>query len=193
MSFTINYSDWKALSSEGHARLSAEHGRIAVLGDDGKPRFTISRQTESLPSEEETTAIRAEVARASIDIKARDARVVELNGMLDESRAEVVRLTALLNQPELHDFAAAVALEAAHQRSRWGPKHDSGKTPADWFWLVGYLAGKALHAQTSGNVDKALHHTISTAAVLSNWHASICGMTDMRPGLSADVAEDDHV
>lgn len=90
----------------------------------------------------------------------------------------------LLNTPELRNFSEGVTLEALHQRERWGSEHDAGKTPADWFWLVGYLAGKALHAQTSGNVEKALHHTISTAAALANWHASIAGAdTAMRPGI----------
>lgn len=90
----------------------------------------------------------------------------------------------LLNTPELHSFSEGVTLEALHQRERWGADHDAGKTPADWFWLVGYLAGKALHAQTSGNTDKALHHTISTAAALANWHAAITGEhTAMRPGI----------
>lgn len=81
----------------------------------------------------------------------------------------------LLNTPELHSFSEGVTLEALHQRERWGTDHDAGKAPADWFWLVGYLAGKALHAQTSGNAEKALHHTISTAAALANWHAAITG------------------
>jgi hypothetical protein len=51
-------------------------------------------------------------------------------------------LYALLNTPEIHDFIKAVPLEAAHQRQRWGSDHDDGKTAADWFWLIGYLAGK---------------------------------------------------
>jgi len=99
-------------------------------------------------------------------------------------QTELERLRALVHMPELHDFSKAVTLEAAHQRERWGSEHDAGKAPADWFWLVGYLAGKALHAQTSGNTEKALHHTISTAAALANWHAAISGThTNMRPGI----------
>lgn len=111
----------------------------------------------------------------------------------DAARAENERMGGLLNTPELHDFAAAVALEAAHQRERWGVDHDGGKTPADWFWLVGYLAGKALHAAVGGNDEKALHHCISTAATLANWHAAISGAhTRMRPGIEppADEAPD---
>lgn len=102
----------------------------------------------------------------------------------DGERDELERLRSLVNTPTLHSFRDGVVLEAAHQRERWGSAHDAGKQPSDWFWLVGYLAGKALHAQTSGNTEKALHHTISTAAALANWHAAIGGeSTAMRPGI----------
>lgn len=98
---------------------------------------------------------------------------------------ECYRLWELLNNPHNHDFLIGSVIEAGHQIDRWGTSHDRGKTPADWFWLVGYLAGKALHAQNMGDADKAKHHTISTAGALSNWHASIAGIdTRMRPGLS---------
>jgi hypothetical protein len=92
--------------------------------------------------------------------------------------------------PEVGDFVEAVQREAAHQRIRWGSYHDAGKTPADWFWLVGYLAGKALHALNEGRVEKGLHHVITTAAVLANWHAAVLGKSNMRPGIvpPAEVA-----
>jgi hypothetical protein len=100
---------------------------------------------------------------------------------------KVAELEAKLNSPELHDFAQGAVLEAAHQRERWGSEHDAGKEPQDWFWVVGYLAGKALAAHIGGNTEKALHHTISTAAVLNNWHAAISGAsTVMRPGISEE-------
>ncbi len=102
---------------------------------------------------------------------------------LDDALADVARLTELLNTPELKDFAKAVPLEAAHQRIRWGSDHDAGKTPADWFWLIGYLAGKALHCHIEGKTEKALHHTITAAAALANWHSAILGKIDMRPGI----------
>lgn len=101
----------------------------------------------------------------------------------NDAEREAIR-QELLNTPEVRDFATGVVMEALHQRERWGSEHDAGKTPADWFWLVGYLAGKALHAQIAGNTNKALHHTISTAAALANWHAAITGThTAMRPGI----------
>lgn len=99
-------------------------------------------------------------------------------------QARVGELEALLNTPELEDFSRAVVLEAAHQRNRWAADHDAGKAPEDWFWLLGYLGGKALHAAKTGDVDKAKHHTISTAAALANWHAAINGDSNaMRPGI----------
>lgn len=99
------------------------------------------------------------------------------------------RLSALVNTPELEQFLRATHIEAMHQVERWGEASDRAKRPADWFWLVGYLAGKALHAAIGGNVGKARHHCISTAAALYNWHCAISG-TNVRmcPGRS-DVAK----
>lgn len=107
---------------------------------------------------------------------------------IDALTLESDALTAKLNVPELHNFAAAVVAEAAHQRQRWGSDHDAGKTPADWLWLIGYLTGKCLHAVVDGRRDKALHHAITAAAALANWHAAILGTTNMRPGLSQEAA-----
>lgn len=86
-------------------------------------------------------------------------------------KAEYERLHALLNTPELLDFVKGVQVEAAHQRERWGKQHDSTKSPEEWLWVVGYLAGKALQAQRTGDLDKHRHHLITAAAVLANWHA----------------------
>ena len=97
---------------------------------------------------------------------------------------EVRRLTAILNTPLYADFLEAVHREGAHQVFRWGPPHDHQKEPQDWFWLVGYLAGKALRAHIDGNKEKALHHTISTAAVLMNWHSLIVNEHEDETSLS---------
>jgi len=106
-------------------------------------------------------------------------------------RARIAELEATLNTPELHDFAKGVVAEAQHQRERWGTDHDAGKTAADWFWLIGHLAGKALHSLVAGNVEKAKHHVITTAATLANWHASISGTDSrMRPGIAPPPGED---
>lgn len=109
------------------------------------------------------------------------AAIAEIKGLRDT----VERLERLLNTPEVEDFDKAVPLEAAHQQLRWGAEHDSGKNPEDWFWLVGYLAGKALASFKAGNFEKAKHHTISTSAALRNWHAHIrSGQSEMRPGIA---------
>jgi len=101
----------------------------------------------------------------------------------DYLEGRVRELEAERDHPETEDFFKGVPLEAAHQRGRWPSEHDAGKSPADWFWLVGYLAGKCLASHIAGNREKALHHTISTAAALANWHLAIKGETNMRPGI----------
>lgn len=99
--------------------------------------------------------------------------------------AEVERLQAELNTPETADFLKGIPLEAAHQRERWGTNHDTGKAALDWFWLIGYLAQKAATSQISGDLTKAKHHTISTAAALANWHLQLVGADSrMRPGIA---------
>lgn len=101
---------------------------------------------------------------------------------LDEWQFALVR-DEIINTPETADFMGAVPLEACHQRERWGADHDAGKTPFDWFWLIGYLAQKAASAEVAGDIEKAKHHTISTAAALANWHAALTGAdTRMVPG-----------
>ncbi|MFZ5744440.1 MAG: hypothetical protein ACOY7T_08180 [Pseudomonadota bacterium] len=99
-------------------------------------------------------------------------------------RGEVARLREERDTPHVSDFLEAVKLEAAHQRERWGSDHDAGKSPFDWFWLIGYLAQKAADAAVRGDLFKAQHHTISTAAALANWHTALSGGNDaMRPGI----------
>lgn len=108
---------------------------------------------------------------------------------VDKLRLEVLRLTELINTPEIIDFVKAVQIEAVHQRERWGSAHDDGKTAADWFWLLGYLAGKALHSDKAGDTEKLLHHIITTAAACANWHAQVLGKCDMRPGIAKPAGE----
>lgn len=103
---------------------------------------------------------------------------------LDDAASEIERLRAIINEPVTADFVMGANLEAAHQRERWGSQHDAGKEPADWFWLIGYLAQKAMTAHMAENRVKAAHHAISTAAALANWHLAIIGTdTSMRPGI----------
>lgn len=105
--------------------------------------------------------------------------------LLDEN----ARLKARLNTPEIETFAVGVVAEAQHQRGRFSVDHDAGKSPLDWFWLIGFLAQKAAFAAVAGDRDKALHHTISTAAALANWHAALSGHDNgMRPGIEPPVS-----
>lgn len=116
------------------------------------------------------------------EFKWSDASMAEVTAL----RARVAELEAAINTPELHDFAKAVALEAAHQRKRWPSGHDAGKTDADWFWLIGYLSGKALHNPPNEMAphDAKLHRIVTIAAAAANWHAAVAGdHTAMRPGI----------
>ena len=70
---------------------------------------------------------------------------------------------AKINTPMIENFIDSVKNEMEHQKLRWNDDHKSSN---DWFWLVGYLAGKALAAQT---IEKKKHHIITTCAALGNW------------------------
>jgi hypothetical protein len=96
----------------------------------------------------------------------------EHQALLD-ARAERDRLHALVNSPQTGEFLQAVRAEKAHQIERWGHAHDRSKSAEHWFWLVGYLAGKALRAAITGDRHKALHHCVSSAAALANWFDAI--------------------
>lgn len=87
--------------------------------------------------------------------------------------AEVKRLRALINNPHTEEFLSAVQYEAAHQRYRFGEAGNRQKSAENWFWLIGRLVGKCLRAAITGDQDKALHHTISSAAALANWYEAI--------------------
>lgn len=100
-------------------------------------------------------------------------------------RDEIARLSSLINTPGTDDFFESVRLEAAHQIERWGTDHDAGKGPADWFWTLGYLSGKAMHFP-----NKRMHHIISSAAMLLNWwRAEMKISNEMRPGIEPPEGE----
>jgi hypothetical protein len=111
--------------------------------------------------------------------RATHAEYMQRANELDEAKREVARLSALINNPHTENFLEAVRCEAAHQRERWGAEHDAGKADSDWFWLIGYVAGKALHKP-----QKQLHHIITTAAVCLNWHMARTVGNIMRPGIA---------
>lgn len=94
---------------------------------------------------------------------------------IEKANAEAKRLHDLIWSPHVDDFLEAVRIEAAHQRDRWGEEHDGIKDDPDWYWLVGWVAGKAVHAASRAHTEgtpqeKRLHHIITSAAVCLNWH-----------------------
>lgn len=145
-----------------------------------------ARADETSETQGETTITNTAIAdhRGNVDC------AVCLRAMRHPTILRRIReLDDLINNPEIENFLEGVRREAAHQVERWGTSHDRAKRPADWFWLVGYLAGKALHSALAGDNGKARHHCISTAAALFNWHSAIIGRDKrMAPG-SSDVAK----
>jgi hypothetical protein len=131
---------------------------------------------------------------------------------------EVERLHAQINTPEVLDFGRAVQLEAVHQRERWGVDHDAGKSDLDWNWTLAYLVNKALkgfgEAETFRKLaddhsdlgpefvalmerkaaeafEKGLHHQVTSAALIANWHSARKGGVGMvmRPGAEPPAGE----
>jgi hypothetical protein len=101
-----------------------------------------------------------------------------------ERDAEDAAKYRALHTPEVRDFLLAVEREALFQREKWqGADADGGKTVTDWFWLLGYLGGKAIRPDATP--EKRLHHIITTAAACLNWHAAEIGAySGMRPGIA---------
>lgn len=135
----------------------------------------------------------------------------EVADLIHDARA-ARELLRLIDTPELVDFPKAVHMEAVHQVQRWGTSDRKEKQPYEWFWLLAHLATRALEhhkeaeriasrwgvdppnaahqAAIDHHREKAVHHTITAAAVLAHWHASIIGKhTGMQPG-SAEAAAD---
>lgn len=102
----------------------------------------------------------------------------KLASAYNDAMAEIVRLEEILNTPMLEPFADAVVAEAQHQRLRHGDAHDAGKDAFDWMWALGYLANKAARSEKDGDLDKALHHTVTAAALLANWHRHLKARKD---------------
>lgn len=112
------------------------------------------------------------------------AEAAKMASERDEARANLAEASRMWDGPETTYWLEGVRKEAAHQVARWGKDHDDGKDPSDFFWTLGYLGGKALQAELAGDLDKAKHHTISSAALLLNWHARIAKEAkQFRPGI----------
>jgi len=101
---------------------------------------------------------------------------MHLRTELKIAKARILELEAMLNRPEVEDFSRGVVFEFAHQVACGRASRDAEKSPFDWFWTLGYLSQKAAQAAASGDIRKAKHHTISSAALLAQWHAhlSLC-------------------
>ena len=69
--------------------------------------------------------------------------------------------------PVTSDFWQDCLDESRFQDERWPERHDAQKTDADWFWLVGFLAGKVMRPGAS--VEKKRHRLRALAAVLEHW------------------------
>jgi len=93
--------------------------------------------------------------------------------LIVEAADELERLDALIHDPANDDFLESIRTELVHQSERWGKEHDQNKIDYDWFWLLSHLATKALMAMRFNDHNLAKHHTISSAAVLANWHRRI--------------------
>jgi hypothetical protein len=132
------------------------------------------------------TGIRNRAQEADPDV------VRDLGAQLDAARAEVSRLTLLINTPRTDEFFEAVRIESAHQIERWGVEHDAGKRSEDWVTLMIYLLGKAARAHFDGDQPKLEHHVVTSAAVALNWWRHLTGVsTAMRPGVEPGADDDD--
>ena len=74
--------------------------------------------------------------------------------------------------PVLYDFARAVAHEAQYQRTLHA-EADATKTPLEWMETLLLLVAKSRAYDDEGNTEKAMHHLITSAAVLASWHAQL--------------------
>jgi hypothetical protein len=124
------------------------------------------------------TELKQRIRVLEAELKYGPTEVLDARRRIKELERQIGQMKAERDTPEVKDFLLGVVKEAEHQRARWGSAHDAGKTDADWYWLVGHLAAKALMLP-----DKRLHHLITTAAALMNWHLYTLGKTNMRPGI----------
>lgn len=169
----------EALGGQASAPLpaSGDVGRAPQRPTRDEILAVLHRQRKSAESAEMCARWMSELFSAALTASPDAERIAELE-------ARVAELEALINSPETESWIRGVELEAAHQIERWGAEHDVGKTPFDWFWLIGYLAQKGAASAVAGDIGKAKHHTISTGAALLNWHRNLSGAnTEMRPGI----------
>lgn len=120
-----------------------------------------------------------------------EGQVANQDDEIASLRSRLERAENLLWSPINERFMEGVMREAGHQVARWGVDHDAGKEPEEWLFLGGHLMSKACMYARLGNAEKAMHHTISAAAVCANWHAHIKGEeTTFRPGLGPEKSSE---
>jgi len=95
---------------------------------------------------------------------------LELAGEVAKLKADLTRLNNILDSPETVDFLKGIVKEAGFQLKKWGSEHDEKKSLDDWLWLIAHLSTKASQASRYGDKEKYLHHIITCAAALFNWH-----------------------
>lgn len=93
----------------------------------------------------------------------------------DECHALLIR--AMIYNPEVESFLTGVLIEVEHQKDRWKDS-DPMKSDADWYWLIGWLGGKAVmdpHPPEDPRTPKErrLHRIIAVAAAACNWHEAV--------------------
>lgn len=187
-----NYSPFKHFGQEGGR--SREEWRETYFPPPVPPTGAISEVIDGASTMNYVDGL---IDNASAELRALLGAFTTTQKRLNWCEAElpvrqnrIEELEATLNTPEVRSFMDGVNNEAAHQRARWGVEHDAGKSAADWFWLLGYVAGKALQADKVGDTEKLLHHIVTTAAVCANWHLNVSGAdTSMRPGIEPPYDE----
>lgn len=112
-------------------------------------------------------------------------RIDELEKIVAEKDQIIAHYKDLINTPLISHFLQAVKLEAAHQVERWKDSVDRESESFNWVFLVGHLATRAAAYHEAENKEKALHHTITTAAVCLNWHKFLVGERNFFPGYNA--------
>ena len=113
------------------------------------------------------------------DLRKANKMLQESNGTLRLHNVELRRkndeLHKLLNTPMYDPFIESVKNEILHQGQEWLQQvyDDATKTPDDWFDVMFFLSRKIILALDNGDTEKALHHCISTSALLGHWHQHI--------------------
>jgi hypothetical protein len=107
----------------------------------------------------------------------RPGGMVYVDNEIPELKEEIARLRSIISHPESDDFLKGVSIEAEYQRERHGVDDTAARFDwHQWYWVSGYLLGKALAAsQSVSGIEKAKHHLITTAALLMNWHNVLTG------------------